>query len=111
MDQHAVVGRHLGELLKGAAERDESLPAPGAVHEKIRPLPHPSSPPPTHTHLSLVMKSIMSCSSLSSVMRSLGLLLSVSTMNCCRSMPVESVYSTLGSEIRQRVALQMMSEK
>lgn len=44
------------------------------------------------------MKSIMSCSSLSSIMRSLGLLLRVSTINWCRSMPVESVYSTLDSE-------------
>lgn len=51
-----------------------------------------------HTHLLLVMKSIISCSSLSSIMRSLGLLLRVSMINWCRSMPVESVYSTLDSE-------------
>lgn len=46
----------------------------------------------------LVMKLIMSCSRLSSVMRSRGLLLRVSTMNWCRSMPVESVYSKLDSD-------------
>lgn len=48
------------------------------------------------------MKSIMSCSSLSSIMRSLGLLLRVSTMKWCRSIPVESVYSTLDSKKKKK---------
>lgn len=52
----------------------------------------------TQADLLLVMKSIMSCSSLSSIMRSLGLLLRVLMINWCRSMPVESVYSWLDSE-------------
>lgn len=44
------------------------------------------------------MKMIMSCSSLSSIIRSLGLLFRVSMIKWCRSMPVESVYSTLDSD-------------
>lgn len=91
MDQHAVVGRHLWELLKGAEKKEACEPGPVCKNEFVF-IVHLKL-----THLLLVMKSIMSCSSFSSVMRSLGLLLRVSTINWCRSMPVESVYSRLDS--------------
>lgn len=45
----------------------------------------------------------MSCSSFSSVRRSLGLLLRVSSINWSRSVPVESVYSTLDSERQHKL--------
>lgn len=94
MDQHAVVGGHLRELLKGAEEEEKGRD-PGRARKKKK---KDARLRRACAHLLLVMKSIMSCSSFSSVMRSLGLLLRVSTINWCRSMPVESVYSKLDSD-------------
>lgn len=92
VDQHAVVGRHLRELLKGTEEEEKRVSLGSFAKQILK------KKKKNLTHLLLVMKSIMSCSSFSSVMRSLGLLLRVLTINWCRSMPVESVYSRLGSD-------------